>query len=118
MCVRAGPAQYALLRFLLRAGADPGASHCLPLQVAATVGNMDAMKLLVEPLEDEITGTEEVSRGKAKGGKRRRVVDRVQPTNKVLLAAVKAKHTDLAYWLIHEKGVVPDMATMHMLQHT
>ncbi|KAG8794990.1 hypothetical protein FRC12_019317 [Ceratobasidium sp. 428] len=112
MCVRAGPAQHSLLQFLIRAGADPGASHCLPLQIAATVGNMDAMRILVEPLDRE---NEQL--GKVKGGKRRQMVDRVQPTSKVLLAAVKAKHTELAHWLIHEKGVVPDMTTMHMLQY-
>ncbi|KAG9096007.1 hypothetical protein FRC06_009176 [Ceratobasidium sp. 370] len=114
-CVRAGPAQYPLLRFLLRAGADPGASHCLALQVAATVGNMEVMKMLVEPSDADI-GLLDGQAGRV-GGKRRRVADRVQPTRKVLLAAVKAKHTELARWLIHEKGVIPDMATMHMLQY-
>ncbi|KAG8718481.1 hypothetical protein FRC08_005169 [Ceratobasidium sp. 394] len=117
MCVRAGPAQYPLLRFLLYAGADPGASHCLALQVAATVGNMDAMRMLVEPSDADIKHLDERV-GKVGGGKRRRVADRVRPTSKVLLTAVKAKHTELAYWLMHEKGVVPDMATIRMLQHT
>ncbi|QRV89396.1 ankyrin repeats [Ceratobasidium sp. AG-Ba] len=115
-CVRAGPAQYSLLRFLLQAGADPGAKHCFALQVAATFGNMDAMKILIEPSESDVRKQEERA-GMTKGGKRRRVEDRVHPTSKVLLAAVKNKHTELAHWLIHEKGVVPDMATMHMLQH-
>ncbi|KAG8794985.1 hypothetical protein FRC12_019312 [Ceratobasidium sp. 428] len=77
---------------------------------------MDAMKILVEPQDGDF-GLLDERPGKVKGGKRRRVADRVQPTSKVLLAAVKAKHTELVHWLIHEKGVVPDMSTMHMLQH-
>ncbi|KAF8599661.1 hypothetical protein BDV93DRAFT_525900 [Ceratobasidium sp. AG-I] len=116
MCVRAGVAQYPLLRFLLQAGADPGAQHCLPLQVAATVGNIDAMKMMVEPSEEQ-DGQEESGGKKVKGGKRRRVEDRVQPSTKVLFAAVKAKHFELAQWLMNEKGVVPDMATLQMMQY-
>ncbi|KAG8737025.1 hypothetical protein FRC10_008651 [Ceratobasidium sp. 414] len=116
MCVRAGQAQYPLLRFLLQAGADPGASHCLALQVAATVGNIEVMKMLVEPSDADIKRLDKQA-GKVGGGKRRRVADRVQPTSKVLLAALKAKHTELAHWLIHEKGVVPDMATIRILQY-
>lgn len=108
-------AQYPLLRFLLQAGADPGAQHCLPLQVAATIGNIDALKMMVEPSAEQ-ENQEEVGSKKVKGGKRRRVEDRVQPTTKVLFAAVKAKHIELAQWLMHDKGVVPDMATLQMMQ--
>jgi hypothetical protein len=64
-----------------------------------------------------IEPSEEVQDGEVKGGKRRRVEDRVQPTTKVLLAAVKAKRIGVAEWLMREKGVVPDMATMQMLQN-
>jgi hypothetical protein len=116
MCVRAGPVQYPLLRFLLRTGADPSAAQCLPLQVAATFGNLDALKMMIEPSDADIQNQEERA-GKTKGGKRRRVEDRVQPTARVLAAAVKAKHNELAQWLMYEKGVVPDMATLQMLQH-
>lgn len=112
MCVRAGRAQYPLLQFLLRNRADPGAHSCLALQVAATLGDIDALKLMIEPSDAE----REAQEGKVKGGKRRRIEDRVQPTTKVLFAAVKAKHIDVAEWLMREKGVVPDMATMQMLQ--
>ena len=109
-------AQYPLLRFLLLAGADPGAQHCLPLQVAATVGNLDALKMMVEPSEEQ-KDQEESDSKKVKGGKRRRVEDRVQPTTKVLFAAVKGKHFELAQWLMNEKGVIPDMATLQMMQY-
>ncbi|CAE6411025.1 unnamed protein product [Rhizoctonia solani] len=110
MCVRAGPAQYPLLQLLLRNGADPGAKSCLPLKIAAASGDLDALKLMIESSPDQqAQGTT--------GGKRRRVEDRVQPTTKVLLEAVKGKHIEVAEWLIHEKGVVPDMATMRMLQN-
>ncbi|KAB5595802.1 Ankyrin repeat protein [Ceratobasidium theobromae] len=110
MCVRAGPAQYPLLQFLLQSGANPAAQSCLPLQIAATIGDMHALKVMIEPGED-------VQEGKFKGGKRRRIEDRVQPTPKVLSAAMKAKHIQVAKWLVNEKGVVPDMATIQMLQH-
>ncbi|CAE6435392.1 hypothetical protein ACGC1H_002878 [Rhizoctonia solani] len=109
MCVRAGPAQYPLLQLLLRNGADPGAMSCLPLLIAATVGDLNALKLMIEP-------TTEPSPQGTTGGKRRRMEDRVQPTTNVLSAAVKEKHLEVAEWLMHEKGVVPDMATMRMLQ--
>ncbi|KAG8753555.1 hypothetical protein FRC11_007312, partial [Ceratobasidium sp. 423] len=110
MCVRAGPAQYPLLQLLLRNGADPSAKSCLPLQIAATLGDLNALKLMIEP------SAEQQSQG-AIGRKRRRMEDRVQPTTKVLSAAVKERHIEVAEWLMHEKGVVPDMATMRMLQH-
>ncbi|CEL55349.1 hypothetical protein RSOLAG1IB_01359 [Rhizoctonia solani AG-1 IB] len=110
MCVRAGPAQYPLLQVLLRTGADPGAKSCLPLQIAAASGDLDALKLMIEPSPDQ------QAQG-ATGGKRRRVEDRVQPTTKVLLEAVKGKHIEVAEWLMHEKGIIPDMATMRMIQN-
>ncbi|KAL5634987.1 hypothetical protein ACGC1H_002878 [Rhizoctonia solani] len=91
MCVRAGPAQYPLLQLLLRNG------------------DLNALKLMIEP-------TTEPSPQGTTGGKRRRMEDRVQPTTNVLSAAVKEKHLEVAEWLMHEKGVVPDMATMRMLQ--
>ncbi|KAH7341841.1 hypothetical protein B0J17DRAFT_276191 [Rhizoctonia solani] len=111
MCVRAGPAQRPLLQLLLRNGADPSAKSCLPLQIAAALGDLDALKLMIEPSD------EQQSQGIA-GRKRRRIEDRVQPTNKVLSAAVKERHIEVAEWLMHEKGVVPDMATMQMLRRT
>ncbi|KDN50552.1 hypothetical protein RSAG8_01050, partial [Rhizoctonia solani AG-8 WAC10335] len=110
MCVRAGPAQHPLLQLLLRNGADPSAKSCLPLQIAATLGDLNALKLMIEP------STEQSARGTT-GGKRRRMEDRAQPTTKVLSAAVKERHIEVAEWLMYEKGVVPDMATMRMLQH-
>ncbi|CUA76036.1 hypothetical protein RSOLAG22IIIB_02043 [Rhizoctonia solani] len=110
MCVRAGPAQHPLLQLLLRNGADPGAKSCLPLQIAAALGDLNALKLMIEP------STELPAQGTT-GGKRRRMEDRVQPTTKVLSAAVKERHIEVAEWLMHEKGVVPDMATMRILQH-
>ncbi|CAE6456149.1 unnamed protein product [Rhizoctonia solani] len=111
MCVRAGPAQHPLLQLLLRNGADPSAKSCLPLQIAATLGYLDALKLMIEPSDGN------QSQG-ITGGKRRRMEDRVQPTTKVLSAAVRERHIEVAEWLMHEKGVVPDMATMQMLRRT
>ncbi|KAJ1307461.1 hypothetical protein OPQ81_001561 [Rhizoctonia solani] len=110
MCVRAGPAHYPLLQFLLRNGADPSAKSCLPLQIAATLGDLNALKLMIDPSAEQ-QGQVTVGR------KRRRIEDRVQPTTKVLSAAVKEGHIEVAEWLMHEKGVVPDMAIMQMLQH-
>jgi hypothetical protein len=81
----------------------------LPLQIAAASGDLDALKLMIEPSPDQ------QAQG-ATGGKRRRVEDRVQPTTKVLLEAVKGKHIEVAEWLMHEKGIIPDMATMRIIQ--
>ncbi|KAF8599660.1 hypothetical protein BDV93DRAFT_511501 [Ceratobasidium sp. AG-I] len=86
------------------AGADPGAQHYISLQVAATVGNIDALEMVIEPSKEQDAKRVLVVRRPRKGC--------VQPTTKALPAAVKAKHFELALCEMVDNRDIPDMATL------
>ncbi|KAN0093054.1 hypothetical protein V8E55_003838 [Tylopilus felleus] len=100
-----------LVRFLLDHGATPGWKGNLPVIIAIHRKDLGLVRMLVERMD---TGT---SSSKGKGsGKRRKLEDRVDVTPEMLRAAVKCKAQDIVEYLTREKGCIPDMQTLLLLQ--
>jgi len=131
---------------LLACGADPRQKSGIALQIAAKKGSLGALRLLVErddKLEQEWHTrlraiTHELSalsrlrlhslHAHASGArtpavdqapaKRRRLADRCTLDVSLLRAAVRARAWDLVQYLMEQKKVVPDVATLRMIdQH-
>ncbi|KAJ7104278.1 hypothetical protein B0H15DRAFT_960329 [Mycena belliarum] len=96
-----------LVRLLLDHGASPAHKRGLAVLVAIRRKQLSLVRMLIERTDAEP--------GAGKGGKKRRLEDRVEVTPEMLKTAVKAKARDIAEYFMEEKGCVPDMQTLQML---
>ncbi|KAH7884624.1 hypothetical protein F5I97DRAFT_1478915 [Phlebopus sp. FC_14] len=100
-----------LVRFLLDQGATPDWKDNLPVNVAIHRKDLRLVKMLVERMD---TGkTVDDSRAKRK---RRRLEDRVAVTPEMLRTAVRCKAHDIVEYFTKEKGCIPDMQTLLLMQ--
>ncbi|KAG6333500.1 hypothetical protein ID866_5589 [Astraeus odoratus] len=99
-----------LARFLLNHGATPDWKNNLAVRVAIHHKDLQMVRMLVERPE-----TGRSPEGKVKG-KRRRLEDRVLVTPEMLRAAVKCKAQDIVEYFTREKGCIPDMQTLLLMQ--
>ena len=98
-----------LVRFLLEHGASPGRRKALSVKLAIKKRDLALVRLLVEPPD--------VCPGERKRGKRRRLADRVQVDSGMLKYAVTCGAHDIAEYLMHEKGCMPDLETLSLLRY-
>jgi ankyrin repeat protein len=96
-----------IIRLLLAHGADPERRDNLAVMLAIQSKELSLVKLLVER-DDKLRSSGP--------GKRRNLEDRVAVTAAMLRVAVKKQATDIAEWLMREKGCVPDMRTLMSLR--
>jgi hypothetical protein len=97
-----------LVSFLLDAGASPRRKDGLAVMVAIQRKDLSLVKQLVEP-------NPLASRTGGSSAKRRRLQDRVELNSQMLRTAVKCGASDIADWLMKDKGCVPDMPTLVLL---
>ncbi|KAL4066734.1 hypothetical protein V8B97DRAFT_1948655 [Scleroderma yunnanense] len=100
-----------LVRFLLHQGATPDWKNNLAVSIAIHRKDLRLVKMLVERVE-----TRQLPEGKRTQGKRRRLEDRLVVTPEMLRAAVKCKAQDIVEYFTKEKGCIPDMQTLLMMQ--
>jgi len=98
-----------LVRFLLEHGASPGRRKALSVRLAIKQRDLALVRLLVEPPD--------VCPEERRRGKRRRLADRVQVDSEMLKYAVTHGAHDIAEYLMHEKGCVPDLETLSLLRY-
>jgi hypothetical protein len=98
-----------LVRFLLEHGASPGRRKALSVKLAIKRRDLALVRLLVEPPD--------VCPGERKRGKRRRLADRVQVDSEMLKYAITCGAHDIAEYLMHEKGCMPDLETLSLLRY-
>jgi len=89
-----------LVEFLLEHHASPKCHDRLAIKVAIRQKDLVMLRLLVE------------RRGK---GKRPKLEDRVHLDTELLNIAIRVGATDIIGYLLHEKGVVPDLETLKRL---
>ena len=98
-----------LVQFLLEHGASPARRKALSVKLAIKRRDLALVRLLVEPPD---VCPEERTRGK-----RRRLADRVQVDSEMLKYAVTHGAHDIAGYLMHDKGCVPDVKTLSLLRY-
>lgn len=130
-----------LITFLLEHGADPRLKSAIAVSVAIQMQDLGLVKILVERDFTPSTGTsspvsrriclssksgsaEVINAGVGKtsetGGevasstKRRGIEDRMKVTPALLHTAVKHRAKHIANWMMHEKGCVPELATISL----
>lgn len=91
-----------LISFLLARGATPKNRKGLAVMVAIRRKDLALLKMLIEHPKG--------------AGKRRKLEDRMQMTAEMLRVAVKCDARDIVEYLVVEKGCVPDMQTLRMMQ--
>ena len=101
----------ALVRFLLDHGATPDWKDNLAVSIAIHRKDLRLVKMLVERVE-----TGQSPEGKRTRSKRRRLEDRLAVTPAMLRVAVKYKAQDIVEYFTREKGCIPDMQTLLMMQ--
>ncbi|TFK21164.1 hypothetical protein FA15DRAFT_93194 [Coprinopsis marcescibilis] len=100
-----------LIQFLIDQGASPSIKDNLAVMVAIRQRNLDLVKLLIE--RQELTSSQPKS--SKSSGKRRKLEDRVKVDARMLKVAVQCKAKDIAEYLCHEKGVIPDIQTLQLM---
>lgn len=98
-----------IVRFLLEHGASPDRRKALSVRLAIKQRDLALLRLLVEPSD--------VCPEERRRGKRRRLADRVQVDSEMLKYAVTHGAHDIAEYLMHEKGCVPDLETLSLLRY-
>jgi ankyrin repeat protein len=109
----------ALIQFLLYHGADPSIKGNLAVLVAIRQKDLSLVKMLIERIDlmvDNEQGDDTTSRLKSKG-KKRKLPDRISVAPEMLKVAVQCDARDIVDYLI-EKGCIPDIATLNMLERT
>ncbi|KAI6099818.1 hypothetical protein F5141DRAFT_398689 [Pisolithus sp. B1] len=101
-----------LIQFLLSHGATPDRKGSLAVLIAISRRDLPMVRMLVE--RPETTHAQPV--GERAGAKRRRLGDRVSVTPEMLRAAVKCKAQDIIEYFTREKGCIPDIHTLLMLE--
>ncbi|WFD23845.1 hypothetical protein MEQU1_002539 [Malassezia equina] len=132
-----------LICFLLAAGADPTLKGSISLHIAAKQGDLATLRLMVErddiiefqwrsrlrAIVEDLRALENVrfsghlDQGPRKPlpalgtapSKRRRLADRCQLDNSLFKSAIGAKAWDIVAYLMHTKGLVPDVDTLRMI---
>jgi len=132
-----------LICFLLAAGADPTMKRSIALHIAAKRGDLVGLRLMVErddivefqwrsrlrAIVEDLRALESVRlRGHLKKGpkktlpslgatpaKRRRLADRCSLDSSLFKSAISAKAWDIVAYLMHTKGLVPDVDTLRMM---
>lgn len=129
-----------LVCFLLASGADPTLKQGIALQLAAKKGWLEGLKLLVErddqleskwrahlntlvdvlnelsALRNHVVPFPHPRRPPAGRTKRRRLSDRCQLDLQHLQAAVRSQAWGLVAYMMHGKGLVPDVETLHLME--
>jgi hypothetical protein len=95
-----------LVQFLLEHGASPKCRDALAVTVAIRRKRLSLVRMLIEP------DTSAAAFGK---GKRRRVVDRVEVSARMLQVAVECGADDIAQWMVVEKGCTPNVKTLRSM---
>lgn len=98
-----------IVRFLLEHGASPDRRKALSVKLAIKQRDLSLVRLLVEPSD--------VCPEERRRGKRRRLADRIQVDSEMLRYAVTHGAHDIAEYLMHEKGCVPDLETLSLLRY-
>lgn len=101
-----------LIQFLLNHGATPDRKSSLAVLIAISRRDLPMVRMLVERSEP----IHALPEGEKVGAKRRRLEDRVSITPKMLRAAVKCKAQDIIEYFTREKGCIPDIHTLLMLE--
>ena len=101
----------ALVRFLLDHGATPDWKDNLAVSIAIHRKDLRLVRMLVERVETGLSPERKRTRSK-----RRRLEDRLAVTPAMLRAAVKCKAQDIVEYFTREKGCIPDMQTLLMMQ--
>lgn len=101
-----------LIQFLLSHGATPDWKNNLAIFIAIYRKDLPMVKMLVERSEKTNTRPE----GRSAGVKRRKLEDRVSVTPEMVRAAVKCKAQDIVEYFTREKGCIPDIHTLLMLE--
>ncbi|KAL0954788.1 hypothetical protein HGRIS_003737 [Hohenbuehelia grisea] len=129
-----------LVEMLLAHGASPRAKDGLAVMVAIRRQDLPLVKMLLERGSGAGEGSSSGSAGgaggaerkhkgraggggansrqggePARGAKRRRLEDRMEPSPAMLKVAVKCGARDIADYLMNEKGCVPDMQTLKLM---
>lgn len=132
-----------LICFLLAAGADPTLKGGISLHIAAKQGDLATLRLMVErddiiefqwrsrlrAIVEDLRALENVRFGGhldqaprkplpalgAAPSKRRRLADRCQLDNSLFKSAIGAKAWEIVAYLMHTKGLVPDVDTLRMI---
>ncbi|KAF8904627.1 hypothetical protein CPB85DRAFT_962338 [Mucidula mucida] len=93
-----------LIRYLLELGANPAAKDAIAIIVAIRKKDLGLVRMLIEPQQ------------KSSSSKRRRIPDRMQPSEypELLKVAIKMDARDIVHYL-REKGCVPDLGTIKWL---
>ncbi|THV03999.1 hypothetical protein K435DRAFT_747224 [Dendrothele bispora CBS 962.96] len=111
-----------LVDFLLSHGAQPSYKEGLSVLVAIRQKDLGMVKRLIERTDSALSTSPTCSRSetspKENPHKRRKHQDRLSPTKSMLTMAVKVGAQDIIEYLMNEKGVVPDIKTLHLLQVT
>lgn len=109
LCRAVLTANYDLISFLLAHRADPGIKDHLPVQVAISVKDVRAVRMLVERTDEERKETVDDEAGRKQGRerrrvKRRRLSDRVSITPALVECALKKGSKDIVEYFVQEKG--------------
>lgn len=109
LCRAVLTANYDLISFLLAHRADPGIKDHLPVQVAISIKDVRAVRMLVERTEDERKEPVDDEAGRKQGRerrrvKRRRLSDRVTITPALVECALKKGSKDIVEYFVQEKG--------------
>lgn len=133
-------ASMPMVCFLLAVGADPSLKQGIALQLASKKGWLDGLRMLVER-DDKLeaqwklqvhTLTETMytlaalrmrrerpapRRNPGTGrSKRQRLDDRCKLETVHLQTAVRSQAWELVAYMMHKKGVIPDVATLHLME--
>ncbi|KAG0708246.1 hypothetical protein DFH29DRAFT_979529 [Suillus ampliporus] len=100
-----------LVRFLLDHGASPRYKNSISILVAIHRKDLPLVRLLVERVDEE-SGPD----GQKQNGKQRKLEDRVEATPEMLKVAMKLDARDIVEYFMREKGCVPDLQTLLMMQ--
>ncbi|KAG1742862.1 hypothetical protein EDB19DRAFT_1700714 [Suillus lakei] len=100
-----------LIRFLLDHGASSRCKNSMPIFVAIYRKDLSLVQLLVDRV-DQKPGPG----GQKEKGTRQKLEDRAQVTPEMLKVAVKLHARDIVEYFMKEKGCVPDMQTLLMIQ--
>lgn len=109
LCRAVITANYDLISFLLSHRADPAIKDHLPVQVAISVKDVRAVRMLVERTEEEkgVQVDDEIGRKQGRERrrvKRRRLSDRVAITPALVECALKKGSKDIVEYFVQEKG--------------
>lgn len=99
-------ANYELVEYLLRRGADPMIKDRLAIILAIRAKDLRMIKLLVEPLPGAGTFKEEADSPSTSRGKKRKIIDRVKIDSKLVREAMSATDPseEIIHYFVNEKG--------------